>query len=68
MLTKLFTVGYPVKDRLMFGVDSLAGSYDVKYARTWLARDQAIMAELGVEPATMDGVFGDNLRRFVGRG
>jgi predicted TIM-barrel fold metal-dependent hydrolase len=65
-LTKVFTVGYDVARNVFFGSDTMANEYGSSYARDWMDRDRSILAEIGVEASTQDGVFGDNLRRFVG--
>jgi len=67
-LTKLFTIGYDVRDRVIFGTDGLAEDYNSTWARTWLRRDLKILEELEVGQDTVNGVFGGNLRRFVGSG
>ena len=65
-LTQLFTVGYNVAHNVMFGSDNHANQYNSDYARTWIERDRAILAEIDVDEATVDNVFGENLKRFLG--
>ncbi|MFN2283505.1 MAG: amidohydrolase family protein [Anaerolineae bacterium] len=65
-LTRLFTVGYDVAHNVLFGSDNHANQYNSDYARTWIERDRAIFAEIGVDEATVDNVFGENLKRFLG--
>jgi len=66
-LTKLFTVGYDVEHNVIFGTDCCANDYNHRWAREWIERDRAIYAELGLSQETIDAVFGENLRRFVGK-
>ena len=66
-LTRLFTVGYDVAHNVIFGSDNHANQYNSDYARTWIERDRAILAEIGVDEATVDNVFGENLKRFLGQ-
>ena len=65
-LARLFTTGYDVENNVMFGTDSCAGNYNVKWAREWIQRDRDIFAELQVREETVNAVLGNNLRRFVG--
>lgn len=65
-LTKLFTVGYPVEDNVIFGVDSSANQYSTAYAREWIDRDMEILRSIGVSEATRGKVFAGNLEGFLG--
>jgi len=65
-LVKLFTVGYDVEHNVIFGTDGCASEYHVEWARQWIERDRGIFEEIGLKKETMDAVYGDNLRRFVG--
>jgi len=65
-LTRLFTVGYPVGERLFFGTDNDAADYDADWARQWIDRDRGILGELGLAQGTIEGVFSRNLERFAG--
>ncbi len=65
-LTRLFTVGYDVSRNVIFGSDNHANAYNAAYARSWIERDCAIFTEIGVEETTINNVFGENVKRFVG--
>lgn len=65
-LTKLFTVGYDVGHNVIFGTDCCTDDYNVAWAREWIERDNAIYAELGLSQEVVDGIYAENLRRFVG--
>jgi predicted TIM-barrel fold metal-dependent hydrolase len=65
-LIKLFTVGYDVVHNVIFGSDSNANEYNVAWTREWICRDQEILEQLGLEPETLDGIFAENLKRFLG--
>jgi predicted TIM-barrel fold metal-dependent hydrolase len=65
-LTKLFTVGYDVGHNVIFGSDSNTEAYNVEWVHQWAHGDRQILEELGIDEETIDGVFGDNLRRFLG--
>ncbi|HOU16075.1 MAG TPA: amidohydrolase family protein [Anaerolineae bacterium] len=64
-LTRLFTVGYDVSRNVMFGSDNHANAYNTAYARSWIERDRTIFAEIGIEVATINNVFGENVKRFL---
>jgi predicted TIM-barrel fold metal-dependent hydrolase len=66
LLTKLFTVGYDIENNIVFGVDCSFDDYAGQWAKQWSDLDRSIYADLGVDSAVMDKVFGGNLRRFVG--
>lgn len=65
VLTKLFTIGYNVKDNVFFGSDNLAESYDPKNITEWMERDNAIYREIGLDDQTVGKFYSDNLLRFV---
>ncbi len=67
-LTRLFTVGYDVARNVFFGSDNHANTYNAAYARSWIERDRAIFAEIGVEETIINNVFSENLKRFLGVG
>jgi len=67
-LGKLFAVGYDVGRNVFFGTDCLARSYDVKWAKAWASRDRGICRSLRLPASATQGLFADNLRRFVGEG
>jgi predicted TIM-barrel fold metal-dependent hydrolase len=66
-LTKLYTIGYDVENNVLFGTDCLTRAYDVKWAKSWLARDGRICQSLRVPAAAQKKLFGENLLRFVGQ-
>jgi predicted TIM-barrel fold metal-dependent hydrolase len=65
-LTKLFTVGYDVAHNVIFGSDSNANAYGVQWVREWIERDGEIWTDLGLAQETRDGIYGENLKRFLG--
>ena len=65
-LRKVFTVGYPVANNVMFGSDCCANDYNCEHASKWIQRDTAIYRKLKIPKATMNAVFGGNLKRFIG--
>jgi len=65
-LTKLYTVGYDVKDNVIFGSDNHADSYGAEGVRQWIDFDGAILRDLGLPAQTLDALYCGNLRRFVG--
>ena len=67
LLTKLHTVGYPVKDNILFGTDHITNHYDSKRAVNMIAQDNAIYDELGIPEKTRAAIYRDNLARFLGK-
>ena len=65
-LRKLFTVGYDVRDRVMFGSDQTASRYKPDRVRNLIARDTDILRGLDVGEDVLANVTGGNLRRFLG--
>lgn len=65
-LTKLFTVGYEVGWNVIFGTDCVVHRYHAAWVKEWVARDNAIFAELKLPAAVTDGIYGGNLQRFLG--
>jgi len=66
VLRKLFTVGYDVEHSIIFGTDGQTNDYNASWAREWIDRDTQIYSELALGDETVDNVFAENLRRFVG--
>lgn len=64
-LTKFYTVGYDVAGNMVFGSDSVTTNYNSDWVRGWLARDTAILADLGVDSSTVDRLFGGNILRWL---
>ncbi len=65
VLTKLFTVGYDMKDHVLFGTDGITPIYGTRHSRDWQARDDAIYDELGLSEAARDSVYRGALQRFL---
>jgi predicted TIM-barrel fold metal-dependent hydrolase len=65
-LTKLFTVGYDVANNVIFGSDLTAHNYRVQWVREWIDRDGEIYRDLGLGQEVLDGIYGQNLKRFLG--
>jgi len=65
-LYKLFKVGYDVKDHVLFGTDSFTNTLDVKHVGKMISSDRKIMKELELPQETIDGVFANNFKRFLG--
>lgn len=65
-LTKLFLTGYEVSRHVFFGSDCSANAYDSDWACRWVERDRGVLEDLGLDQATIAGVFSENLKRFVG--
>jgi predicted TIM-barrel fold metal-dependent hydrolase len=64
-LSRLFQVGYRVEQNVMFGSDSRAGCYSGQWVSSLIQRDREILAKIGIAPAVQDGVFAENLLRFI---
>ncbi len=65
-LTKLFTVGYDVKNNVIFGTDCNTGDYNSEWAKEWIDRDSGIYKKLGLGSDVMNNIFSENLKRFLG--
>ena len=63
---KLFFSEYDVGHNVIFGSDCRVSDYNVSWVRQWVARDTEILRKLGVDSEIQSGVFGRNVRRFVG--
>lgn len=63
--TKLFGV-YDVKHNVIFGTDSFTKDYNLAWTKKWLDIDNAIYKELGLDAEYAEGIYGENLKRFVG--
>ena len=66
VLTKLFTVGYDIENNIIFGADSNANDYNRKWTSEWIRRDNWIYEKLELSRETVDKIYSDNLKRFVG--
>lgn len=65
-LRKIFTVGYNVRENVLFGSDQVTRNYKSDVVSGLISRDKETMRALGVEDDVIDAVFGGNLKRFVG--
>ena len=62
VLTKLFTIGYDVAERIQFGSDCRANSYTGSWSTDWMKTDDAIYDELGVDK---DDVYRRGFQKFL---
>jgi len=65
VLTKLYTVGYPVEDNLLFGSDNDTTAYDAATVNEWLQLDRKILTDLQLDRQVIDKYFKGNMRRFI---
>lgn len=70
LLTKLLTVdfGFDTRENILFGTDCSSHHYRPDSVIRKLMLDGQIMDELGVDSATRQLIYQDNLMRFLGRG
>jgi len=66
VLARLFKSEYDVEHHVIFGTDCYVNDYNVQWARGWISRDKDIFNQLGLSKEATDGVFAENLKRFVG--
>lgn len=64
-LTKLFTVGYPIADNVIFGSDSMANDYGIEWTAEWIERDRKVYEKLGLSKDVVDKIHRKNLLRFI---
>jgi len=62
VLTKLFTIGYDVAERIQFGTDCRCNRYTTSWAVDWMKTDDAIYSELGVD---VDDVYRRGFQKFL---
>ncbi|MBQ7780322.1 MAG: amidohydrolase family protein [Clostridia bacterium] len=67
LLTKLYTIGYNVGDNVMFGLDSIADSYNSEWAKEWFETDGEILLNLGVSKENLNKLYCGNMMRFLGK-
>ena len=65
LLTKLFTVGYDVKNNIIFGTDCMT-SYRPEWAKKWQDIDNGLYHEIGVDEETIQNIYCNNMMRFLG--
>jgi len=64
-LTKLFSVGYDVRNNVFFGSDSTTESYNSKWASEWISRDTEILKTIGLPDGDVSNIFGGNILKFI---
>ena len=65
-LTKLFTVGYDIENNIIFGTDCNADEYNSEWAKEWMNRDNQIYEDLNLSKETVNKIYSENLKRFLG--
>ncbi|NLJ87122.1 MAG: amidohydrolase family protein [Firmicutes bacterium] len=65
-LRKLLTVGYDVKDNVLFGTDCRAEDYNALQTQQRVTRDTEIFEVLGLSLEAIEKIYSKNLLRFVG--
>jgi predicted TIM-barrel fold metal-dependent hydrolase len=65
---KLFLGDYDVAHNVIFGTDSYAHKYNVKWAADWMRRDGELYEKLAVSEKSgfLEHIYGENLLRFLG--
>ena len=66
VLTKLFTIGYDVANNIIFGTDCIVNDYNYKGAQEWIERDNQIYNGLNLDKEVQEGIYSENLKRFLG--
>ncbi len=66
ILRRLFTIGYDVSNNILYGTDRSANNYDYECAQRWIKRDSEVFRRLKLEKEVVEGIFSQNLRRFLG--
>lgn len=66
---KLFCGDYDVLHNVVFGTDSSAEGYSVKWTQDWMARDNGLYGQFGLtaDPAFLPHIYAENLLRFLGK-
>jgi predicted TIM-barrel fold metal-dependent hydrolase len=64
-LVKLHTVGYDIRDHVMFGSDCRVSDYNGNWTKDWMATDGAIYAELGLDGGQIDSIYRKSLERYL---
>ncbi|MFA6569081.1 MAG: amidohydrolase family protein [Victivallales bacterium] len=65
-LKKLYTIGYDIQNNIVFGSDSNAAEYNLKWVREWYCRDRKILRKLKLNDAAIEKYFSGNAKRFLG--
>lgn len=66
LITKLLTIGYDIKNNLLFGTDCTAETYNVDWCVKWQNIDNRIYDKLSVDEETRAKIYGENMKRFMG--
>jgi len=66
LMEKLFGIGYDTARNLLFGTDCSAEDYNVDWVTAWRTLDDSLYDALGVPDGTRQGIYHDNLMRFLG--
>ena len=66
ILTRLFTIGYDVSNNILYGTDRTVNGYDYECAQRWIKRDNEIFGRLGLDNEVLEGIYSENLKRFLG--
>lgn len=66
VLKKLFTIGYDVENNVIFGTDCSANDYNCLWTREVMDRDNEIYRKLCLGQGTIDRIYSENVRRFLG--
>ena len=64
-LVKLHTVGYDIRDHIMFGSDCRVMNYNVKWTKDWFNFDDAVYAELGLDGSWIDSIYRKSVERYL---
>jgi len=64
-LTKINTVGYDVKDHVMFGTDCRTVPYNVKWSKDWRVTDDAVYDDLGLDGEARDSIYRKAFSRYL---
>ena len=64
-LVKLHTIGYDVRDHIMFGSDCGVKNYNVKWTKDWLSFDDSVYGELALDAEKVDSVYRKSLERYL---
>lgn len=65
VLRKIYTIGYPIEDNVIFGTDCHA-DYSDEYAKEILAMDKRALDHIGVSAENREKYYEKNFSRFVG--
>jgi len=65
VLSRLYGVGYDVKDHVQFGADCGTDGYNVSWVRDWMRTDDAIYDEIGLDAEARDSIYRKSLERFL---